>query len=124
MEREAGGSVINVASIAALTAAPAQGVYAMSKAAVIAMTKTLAVELSGTAIRINAIAPGLIETKFSGALVSNPDLVSQVCDKSPARRIGQPEDVAGIALYLASDASTFITGQTIVIDGGQTLVVG
>jgi NAD(P)-dependent dehydrogenase (short-subunit alcohol dehydrogenase family) len=118
-ERKAAGSIVNVASIAGLGAAVFQGVYGMSKAAVISMTQTLASELGGTGIRINAIAPGLVETKFAGALLQNPDMVKRMETASPVRRIGQPDDIAGLALFLASDASNFITGQTIVADGGS-----
>jgi NAD(P)-dependent dehydrogenase (short-subunit alcohol dehydrogenase family) len=123
-ERSAGGSIINVASIVGTTAAVAQGVYGMTKAAVISMTMTLAVELGGTAIRVNAICPGLIETHFAGALVSNDELRERISASSPVRRIGQPDDIAGIALLLASDASTLMTGQTFVVDGGQTIING
>jgi len=119
--RNAPGSIINVASVAGLGAAPAQGVYGMTKAAVISMTQTLALELGGTGIRINAIAPGLVETKFAGALVANKQLVTQLEQGTPVRRIGQPDDIAGLALFLASDASNFMTGQTIVADGGSRL---
>jgi NAD(P)-dependent dehydrogenase (short-subunit alcohol dehydrogenase family) len=118
-ERGAPGSIVNVASIAGLGAAVFQGVYGMSKAAVISMTQTLASELGGTGIRINAIAPGLVETKFAGALLQNPEMVKRMETASPVRRIGQPDDIAGLALFLASDASNFITGQTIVADGGS-----
>ena len=118
-ERKAPGSIVNVASIAGLGAAVFQGVYGMSKAAVISMTSTLASELGGSGIRINAIAPGLVETKFAGALLQNPDMVKRMEQSSPVRRIGQPDDIAGLALFLASDASNFMTGQCIVADGGS-----
>ena len=118
-ERNAPGAIVNVASIAGLGAAVFQGVYGMSKAAVISMTQTLASELGGTGIRINAIAPGLVETKFAGALLQNPEMVKRMETAAPVRRIGQPDDIAGLALFLASDASNFITGQTIVADGGS-----
>jgi NAD(P)-dependent dehydrogenase (short-subunit alcohol dehydrogenase family) len=120
-ERKAPGSIINIASVAGMGAAIMQGVYGMTKAAVISMTQTLAFELGGTGIRINAISPGLVETKFAGALVANKDLVKTLESQAPVRRIGQPDDIAGLALFLASDASNFITGQTIVADGGQRL---
>jgi NAD(P)-dependent dehydrogenase (short-subunit alcohol dehydrogenase family) len=120
-ERNAPGSIVNVASIAGMGAAVFQGVYGMSKAAVISMTQTLASELGGTGIRVNAIAPGLVETKFAGALLQNPDMVKRMEAGAPVRRIGQPDDIAGLALFLASDASNFITGQTIVADGGSRI---
>jgi NAD(P)-dependent dehydrogenase (short-subunit alcohol dehydrogenase family) len=120
-ERQAPGSIVNVASIAGLGAAPFQGVYGMTKAAVISMTQTLAGELGGSGIRVNAIAPGLVETKFAGALLQNQDAVKRMEEGTPVRRIGQPDDIAGLALFLASDASNFITGQTIVADGGSRM---
>jgi NAD(P)-dependent dehydrogenase (short-subunit alcohol dehydrogenase family) len=120
-DRNAPGSVVNVASIAGMTAAIAQGVYGMTKAAVISMTQTLAVELGGSGIRINAIAPGLVETYFAGTLLANEQLVSKMKNLAPVRRVGQPNDIAGMALFLASDASNYVTGQTFVVDGGMML---
>jgi len=120
-QRDAPGSIINIASIAGMGAAMAQGVYGMTKAAVISMTKTLAVELGGTGIRINAIAPGLVDTHFAGALMANDGLVKTMTETAPVRRIGKPDDIAGMAVYLASDASGYVTGQTFVIDGGLML---
>ena len=120
-ERKAGGSIVNIASVAGLGAAAFQGVYGMTKAAVISMTQTLAFELGGSAIRVNAIAPGLVETKFAGALLQNQEAVKRMEAQAPLRRIGQPDDIAGLALFLASDAANFITGQTYVADGGQRL---
>jgi len=120
-KREAPGSIINISSIAGMSPAIAQGVYGMTKAAVNSMTITLAVELGGTGIRINSIAPGLIETKFSGALVAMKEIVDRVVNSSPVRRIGQPDDIAGLALFLASDASNYITGQIVVVDGAQMI---
>lgn len=119
--RNAPGSIVNVASIAGLTAAIAQGVYGMTKAAVISMTQTLAVELGGSGVRINAIAPGLVETYFAGTLMANEELVSKMKNVAPVRRVGQPDDIAGLALFLASDASNYVTGQTFVADGGMML---
>jgi len=116
-----GGSVVNIASIAGRGAAVAQGVYAMTKAAVISMTQTLAAELGGGGIRVNAIAPGLIETKFAAALTSNPAIADNVKKQTPLGRIGNPDDIAGAAVFLCSDASSFITGEVLVVDGGLTI---
>ncbi len=121
LERNAGGSIINVASVVGLGAAPLQGVYAMTKAAVISMTKTLAYELGGNNVRVNAIAPGLVKTRFASALVDNADIVARVVAHTPLGRYASPEEIAGAALYLASDAASFVTGHTLVVDGGATL---
>jgi NAD(P)-dependent dehydrogenase (short-subunit alcohol dehydrogenase family) len=120
-QREAPGSIVSIASIAGIGAAMAQGVYGMTKAAVISMTQTLAVELGGTGIRINAIAPGLVDTHFAGALMANDGLVNAMTKTAPVRRVGHPDDIAGMAVYLGSDASGYVTGQTFVIDGGLLL---
>lgn len=119
--REAPGSIVNVASIAGVIAAPAQAVYGMSKAAVISMTKTLAVELAGNKIRVNAIAPGFVDTRFASAVLKNDVLLDEVIKMTPMRRYGAPDEIAGGALYLASDAASFLTGHTLVIDGGMTI---
>lgn len=119
--REAPGSIINVASVAGLSSAPMQGIYGMTKAALISMTRTLAFELGPSRIRVNAIAPGLVETRFAGALVSNPDIVDRIVGRTPLGRYAQPSEIAGGALYLASDAASFVTGHTLVIDGGMTI---
>lgn len=119
--RNAPGSIVNIASIQGLGAAMTQGVYGMSKAAVISMTKTLAVELGPSGIRVNAIAPGLVKTRFASAIVENEDLVKHVVDRTPLRRYAMPEEIAPAALYLASDAASYVTGHTLVIDGGFTL---
>lgn len=116
-----GGSIVQIASVVGLQGAPFQGVYAMTKAAVISMSKTLAVELGGEQIRVNAIAPGLVETKFASALTSNDDIRNQILGQLAIKRVGQPEDVAGLALFLASDASSYVTGATMVVDGGWTV---
>jgi NAD(P)-dependent dehydrogenase (short-subunit alcohol dehydrogenase family) len=120
-ERKAKGSIVNVASVAGIMASPAQGVYAMTKASIISMTKTLAYELSGNDIRVNAIAPGFIDTKFAGAILKNESLLSEVLARTPVKRYGVPDEIAGGALYLASDAASFLTGHTLVIDGALTV---
>jgi NAD(P)-dependent dehydrogenase (short-subunit alcohol dehydrogenase family) len=118
--RSAPGVIISVASVAGLEAAPLQGVYGMTKAAVISMTKTLAFELAASSIRVNAIAPGLVDTRFASAIVKNDALVSEVVKKTPLGRYGTPDEIAGGAVYLASDSAKFLTGHTLVIDGGMT----
>jgi NAD(P)-dependent dehydrogenase (short-subunit alcohol dehydrogenase family) len=116
-----GGAVVNLASVAGLGGAPLQGVYAATKAAVISMTQTLAVELGPVGIRVNAIAPGLIRTRFSSVLVETPEIVDRVVSRTPLGRVGKAEEIAGAALYLASDAASFVTGHTLVVDGGLTV---
>lgn len=118
LDRDAPGSILNVSSILGTTAGPLQGVYAMTKAAVISMTQTLSVELGHAGIRVNAIAPGFIDTRFSAALVGSPQINEAIVGRTPLGRIGQPKDLVGLAIYLASDASSFITGATFMADGG------
>lgn len=114
------GAIVNIASIAGTRAAPAQGVYGMTKAAVISMTQTLAIELGSSKIRVNAIAPGLVETRFAAAIVHNEALSGPVIKRTPLGRYAQPVEIAGAAVYLASDAASFVTGHTLVVDGGLT----
>jgi NAD(P)-dependent dehydrogenase (short-subunit alcohol dehydrogenase family) len=119
--REAPGSIVNVASVAGLIASPLQSVYAMTKASILSMTKTLAVELAFNKIRVNAIAPGFVDTKFAAAVLKNDALLDEVLRMTPMKRYGQPDEIAGGALYLASDSASFLTGHTLVIDGGMTI---
>lgn len=119
MQAQGGGSIINVASVAGLQPATAMGIYSISKAAVIAMTKQLAQELGPMNIRVNALAPGLIKTKFSSALWDNEDLNQKIVAGTPLGRIGTVDEVAAAALYLASDAAAFTTGTVITMDGGS-----
>ena len=120
-DRDAPGSLINVASITALVGSPFQGCYAMTKAAVVSMTKTFAVELAPSKIRVNAIAPGLVDTKLASAIVQNDALLDMVKKRTPLGRVGMPDEIAGGALFLASDAANFLTGHTLVMDGGMTI---
>ena len=121
MQAGRGGKIINVASIAGLNPGRFQGIYSVTKAAVISLTKTLAMELGSDNIQVNAIAPGLVQTRFAQALWSNDDLRQQILANTPANRIGQPNDMAGISLFLASGASDFTTGAVFVVDGGISL---
>jgi len=118
--RNGGGSIVNMASVAGIRAAPMQGIYGATKAAVISMTQTLAFELGSSNIRVNAIAPGLVETKFASALIHNPMIHDQVVKRTPLGRHAQPAELAGAATYLLSDAASFTTGTVLVVDGGMT----
>ncbi|HUQ07581.1 MAG TPA: glucose 1-dehydrogenase [Kofleriaceae bacterium] len=120
--RDGGAAIVNIASIMGTRAAPMQGIYGMTKAAVISMTQTLAFELGGSNIRVNAIAPGLVETKFASAIVQNPALRDHVVKRTPLARHAQPVEIAGAAVYLLSDAASFTSGTTLVVDGGVTSV--
>ncbi len=119
MVTQGGGSIINVASIAGLSPGPMQGVYSMSKAAVINMTKVFAKELGSANVRCNAICPGVVETKFASVLINTPEIYDRFVEMIPMNRHGQPNEIAGLAVYLASDASTFTTGSVMVADGGM-----
>ena len=121
MSERGGGKVVNLASVAGLTPQTGMGLYCITKAAVIMLTKVLAVELASENIQVNAIAPGFIQTRFSQAIWGNESVKTMVIDRTPAHRIGDVDDLMGIALYLVSPASKFTTGQVMVIDGGLTL---
>ena len=114
------GKIINVASIAAKTPLEGLGVYNISKAAVVMLTKVLAKELGQHNIQINTLAPGLIKTDFSKALWKNEDTYNKIVKSIPQGKMGTPEDISGMALYLASNASDFITGSIFTVDGGIT----
>src|ERR1700731_2790516 len=113
-----GGAIVNVASVAGLHASPGIGMYGVSKAALIRLTAELAVEL-GPGIRVNAVAPAVVKTKFASALYEGRE--EQVSAAYPLKRLGVPGDVAGAVAFLLSDEASWITGQTLVIDGGVTL---
>lgn len=119
--REHGGSIVNTASLGGLVVGHDLGVYHVSKAALIHLTKQLAIEL-GPNIRVNAVAPGVVRTRLAEALWKEHE--EDVSHKTPLGRIGEPEDIGSAIGFLASDASSWITGETLVIDGGQKLGVG
>jgi len=121
MQEIGGGKIINIASVVALQPGYMMGVYSCSKAAVLMMTKALAQELAPDNIQVNAIAPGFIKTKFSQALWSNPELLKRLEQSTPAGRMGEPEELVGAAVFLASSDSNFMTGEVMVVDGGVTL---
>jgi len=121
------GIIINISSVAALRAEPkAMLAYSVSKAGVIMLTQALALELGHANIQVNAIAPGVIKTRFSRVLWSTPQIAEPMLDKLPLGRFGEPEEVASLALYLASPASDYVTGGVFLIDGGMnvTLAMG
>ena len=118
------GSIIIVSSIGGLTSSAVIGAYNISKAADFQLARNLAAEFGPFGVRVNCIAPGLIRTDFARALWENPDTLKLVTRSTPMRRIGEPHEIAGAAVYLASPASTFMTGQTIIVDGGSTVGVG
>jgi len=120
MAASGGGSVVNVASIAALMPAPGQAVYAMTKAGLVSVTKAFAKEYGKQGIRVNAILPGVVETRFASALVEDPG-IQKWLSRIPAGRAGQPEDMVAGVLYLASDQAAYTTGTTLIMDGGATL---
>ena len=115
-----GGSIINIASIAGIHPQPEGLVYSFTKAGLIMMTRTWAIEFGKHNIRVNAIAPGLIQTDFSELFWKNDEFRSKLEGAKPINRLGQPDDIGGLALFLASDDASFITGQTYAADGGST----
>ena len=121
MIKNGGGSIILLSSITALIGNTVIGAYGMSKAAEAALARNLAHELGPKNIRVNAIAPGLVKTEFARALWENPKMLAKQENETPLRRIGQPDDIAGVAHFLAAPASAYVTGQVIVADGGETI---
>ena len=118
MMAQKSGSIINVSSTGGLRVPTMIGAYGVSKAAIIMLTKVLARELGPFGIRVNAIAPGLIETRFSEALWANEKILGPYLESTPLGRTGKPDEMVGAVIYLASDASAYVTGHTIVLDGG------
>src|SRR5262249_37437158 len=120
IERGQGGSIINVSSISGLRPQAGGLLYSFTKAGLIMMTRCWAREFGKHRIRVNALAPGLIQTDFSAYFWEDEDRRQEYLRKQPIGRLGQPEDVAGLALFLASDESSFVSGQVFVVDGGLT----
>lgn len=121
MRSRGGGSIVNIASVGGLNPERMLGLYSVSKSALISLTKVMAKEWGGMGIRANAICPGLIKTKFSQALWQNEQVLKQALAMAPISRIGMPQDLAGLAVFLASDAAAYCTGGVFVADGGLTV---
>lgn len=121
MREQGAGVIVNTASINGLQPGPMQGIYSITKAAVINMTKVFAKECGGLGIRCNALLPGLTKTKFAGALFSNEEIYQKAMEGIPMGRHAEPAEMAGTMLYLVSDASSYTNGECIVVDGGITL---
>jgi NAD(P)-dependent dehydrogenase (short-subunit alcohol dehydrogenase family) len=115
------GSVINMSSIFGTQGAPGQSIYAMTKAALISLTQTLAHELGPAGVRVNCIAPGLIQTRFAQAILERPELLEPYNARAALSRPGLPAEVAGAAVYLASEEASYLTGQTLHVDGGYAV---
>ena len=122
MAQRRDGAVIIVSSIGGLKGSATLGAYCVSKAADMQLARNLAAEFGPDNVRVNTIAPGLIRTDFARALWENPDILKRSTERTPLRRIGEPDEISGMAVFLASKAGAFTTGQTFVIDGGQTSV--
>jgi NAD(P)-dependent dehydrogenase (short-subunit alcohol dehydrogenase family) len=124
MKKRGGGSIILMASIAGLRGNKTIGPYALSKAALAQLARNLAVEFGPENIRANAIAPGLIRTELAAPMLANPEFMKRRLQLTPLRRIGEPHEIAGAAIFLASAAGAFVTGQTLVVDGGTLVTDG
>ncbi|TFW09297.1 SDR family oxidoreductase [Oxalobacteraceae bacterium OM1] len=121
MEKNGGGSIVNVASVNGVIPGDAQGIYSITKAAVMSMTKAFAKECAPSGIRVNALLPGATDTKFASALVQNEAVLKRLMPHVPMRRVAQPDEMAGAVLYLVSDAASYTTGTCINVDGGYLL---
>jgi len=118
MKDHGGGGIVNIASVNARRPAFGQLVYSMTKAGIVNMTEGFAKELAGAGIRVNAILPGLTDTKFASALTTNPKILDLMLRTIPLQRIAQPDEIAPMALFLASPAASYVTGSTFAVDGG------
>jgi dehydrogenase/reductase SDR family protein 4 len=121
IEQGEGGSILNISSIGGVSPDKGLGVYCISKAAINMLTRALAIELGEYNIRVNALAPGVVQTRFSQALWSNEPLMAEEMKHTPLQRIAQPEEIARMALAMVSDTSSYITGQIIIMDGGGSV---
>ena len=116
--RDRGGAIVNVASVNGRRAAPGQGAYSMTKAAILSMTEGFAKELAAHGIRVNAVLPGITQTKFATALTQNPEILEPLLRMVPLGRVAQPEEIAPMIAFLCSSAASYITGGSFAVDGG------
>jgi NAD(P)-dependent dehydrogenase (short-subunit alcohol dehydrogenase family) len=121
MRENGGGAIVNTASVNAIQPGYLQGIYSITKAAVVNMTKAFAKECAVHSIRVNALLPGFTKTKFAGALFNNEDIYREAINQVPMQRHAEPNEMAGTVLYLVSDASSYTNGECIVVDGGLTI---
>ena len=121
MQQRGGGSIINVSSIGGVSPEPHLGLYSISKAALNSLTKVLASEWGHANIRVNAVCPGLVKTKFSQALWDNQEILTRFIDRSPLHRVADPDDIAPLVVFLAGDAAAYCTGGVYMVDGGYTI---
>jgi len=121
MRENGGGVIVNTASINALQPMALQGIYSITKAAIVSMTRAFARECAPFGIRVNAVLPGLTRTRFAGALFDNEDIYRDIVAQIPMGRHAEPSEIAGAVLYLVSDAASYTTGEYIVVDGGVTI---
>jgi 2-deoxy-D-gluconate 3-dehydrogenase len=122
MREQKKGKIVSISSIAGRRSAPFMGIYGVAKAGIEMMTKVIAQELAAFNIQVNAVAPGMVRTKFSEPFWSNEEIYEQIIKTIPLARIAEPVDVAWAVLFLCSEASDFITGQTLMVDGGASAV--
>ncbi len=120
LKRRGGGSIVNISSIGGLTPEPHIGIYSVSKAAIISLTKAMAQDWGADNIRVNAVCPGLVKTRFSEALWTDDSILERFLNDIPLNRIGMPDDVAGLAVFLASGAAAYCTGGVYMVDGGYS----
>ncbi|HEX5659768.1 MAG TPA: SDR family oxidoreductase [Polyangiales bacterium] len=118
MQKRSYGAILNLSSINAFVPGAYQGIYSITKAAILSMTQSFAKEVGHLGIRVNALAPGLTDTKFASTLVNTPSISEKFLERTPLGRVAQPEEMAGAALYLVSPASSYTTGTVLTVDGG------
>jgi NAD(P)-dependent dehydrogenase (short-subunit alcohol dehydrogenase family) len=121
MGKSGGGAILNVASVNAFTPGYMQGIYSITKAAIVSMTESFARECAHLGVRVNALAPGATDTKFASTLVNTPSIRDSILKRVPMARVADPHEMAGAALYLVSPAASYTTGATIIVDGGSLI---